>query len=83
MTKNDRKSYKSSTINKPEKQNCEAKRRASNYLKYPLFFAWWVVNNNVRTNRQMASQYLYLPWICLAGGVPGGDGRMIDIEIGR
>ena len=37
----------------------------------------------VRTNRQMASQYSYLPWICLAGGAPGGDGRMIDIEIGR
>ena len=24
--------------------------------------------SSVRTNRQMASQYLYLPWICLAGG---------------
>ena len=33
LTKNDRKSYNSPTINK---QNCEAERRASNYLKYPL-----------------------------------------------
>ena len=55
-----------------------------NYLKYPLIRM--VCSDqlySVRTNRQIASQFLHLPWICVASGVPGGHGRMIDIGIGR
>ena len=83
MTKNDRKSYKSITINKPENSKIARLKGVQVTIWNTHYFVWCVVNNSVRTNRQMASQYLYLPWICLAGGGPGLDGRMIDIEIGR
>ena len=45
------------------------------YLKLlpDYYFAWCVVNSSVKTNRQMASQYFYLPWICLAGGLLADD----------
>ena len=75
MTKNDRKSYNSRTINKPENSKIERLKGVQVTIRNTNYFAWCVVNNSARTNRQMASHYLYLPWICLAGRCAG---RMIN-----
>ena len=83
MTKNDRKAYKSSTINKQENSKIARLKGVQVTIWNTHYFAWCVVNNSVRAYRQMASQFLYLPWICLADGALGRDGLMIDIEIGR
>ena len=84
MTKNDRKSYNSPTINKPENSQIERLKGVQVTISNTHYFAWCVVNNSVRTNRQMASHYLYSPWICLAGRCAGqirADDRYRDLAV--
>ena len=81
VTKNDRISYNSPTTNKPENSKIASLKGVQVTIWNTHYFAWCVVNNSVRTNRQMASQYLYLPWICLAGrwaGIIRADDRYRD-----